>query len=907
MKFESIRTFLLTLLCELDARRLQRLRRELEKYQGDIQDIKDQISVEYKRYSLVKKAEVISKKLPRTFPSQMADSKDFQNLQEIRKFVDDPDCRQRANTDFVKTELKISKRFFDTVESNPLTDEQRRAVVVDEDHNLVVAAAGSGKTSVIVSKACWLIRRELRAPSELLLLAYAKEAQKEMDERIRCHLDEDAGNPLVSTFHALGRKIISEAEGKAPSLSNVAEPARYVDDENTLEQINKNADGRSSESRKKGNPALLILLTEFVHELIQDEKYSKSIMTWFQSYFAPYPDEKEIKNMGEYWDYIRANGVLSLKGEQVKSFEECEIANFLFLNGIKYEYEFPYEYDTGTSKKRQYRPDFYLPEYGAYIEHFALSKSGRTPRFIDQEKYLESRAWKLNLHTEKGTTLIETFSHEKSDGILTENLSEKLRDWGVKMTPIPPSEVFDILNEQKRIDPFTRLIATFLQHYKEGRLSDANIDSRISKLSGPAKARAKAFWNIFKPVFGKYQMHLAARNEIDFHDMINQAVDHVENGRGRKAYHSYRYILVDEFQDISSGQARLLAALLKQSDDAQLFAVGDDWQSIYRFAGADVAIMLGFQERFVGNERIDLSTTFRCAEPIATAATKFILENKDQLRKEVHSSRKSTLPCLNIGFPEPGKPTILEESLQSIAADFTSSSPKSDARASVLILGRYRHLRPDNLNRLAKGYPSLDISYMTIHQSKGREADYVILVGLSSGKYGFPTEIVDDPILDVVLPQPDGHKNAEERRLFYVAVTRAKHQVFLLADSHHPSPFITELLNGEYEVKVFGRSPHAETNCPACVGGRLKSRESEHRTFYGCSNYPYCSYTQNPCPICSTGLPMQADGMHTCNECGENFESCPKCGNGYLLERNGPYGPFLGCSNWPECNCTRNL
>ena len=103
---------------------------------------------------------------------------------------------------------------FDRIEARPLTDEQRKAVVVDERCNLVVAAAGSGKTSVIVAKAGWLVRRGYRKPSELLLLAFARDARNEMEERIRKRLGAVARGVTVRTFHSLGMAIIGEAEGE---------------------------------------------------------------------------------------------------------------------------------------------------------------------------------------------------------------------------------------------------------------------------------------------------------------------------------------------------------------------------------------------------------------------------------------------------------------------------------------------------------------------------------------------------------------------------------------------------------------------------------------------------------------------------------------------------------------------
>ena len=397
----------------------------------------------------------VVEQLPPRWPDELSDTAEVQMLKGIRHVLKDPDHhRSVANKTYVANELVRSREFFDRIEARPLTDEQRKAVVVDEDRNLVVAAAGSGKTSVIVAKAGWLLQKGYRQPSELLLLAFAKDAQKEMEERVRRRLgDEAAAGLTVRTFHSLGMSIIGAAEGKRRALAKVAE-----DDK-----------------------ALFDLLKGIIADLVADPKFSTVMLRWFEDHFAPYKSEHDFQTQGEYWAYVRANEIRSLQGEKVRSFEECEIANFLYLSGVPYKYERSYEHDTATSEKGQYQPDFYLPEAGIYIEHFGLNESGGTASFIDQEKYLQEMEWKRQLLAEHGTILIETFSHEKAAGKLTKNLATKLAEHGVALSPIAPADVFTVLEEQGRIAPFTRLVATFLQHYKGAQLSAEEVVRRAEK------------------------------------------------------------------------------------------------------------------------------------------------------------------------------------------------------------------------------------------------------------------------------------------------------------------------------------------------------------------------------------------------------------------------------------------
>ena len=810
------------------------------------------------------------------WPVALSDTPEIRMLRGILKFLQAPgDARANANQTFVASELVRSREFFDRVESRPLTGEQRKAVVVDESRNLVVAAAGSGKTSVIVAKAGWLVRRMGRKPSELLLLAFARDARKEMEERLRNRLGARVADDMtVCTFHSLGLRIIGEAEGKRPALAETAENDR----------------------------ALFDRLKEIIADLLVNPGLSTLLLEWFRDQFAPYRSAHECRNWSEYHDYIRKFDIRSLKGETVRSFEECEIANFLYLNGVAYEYEAPYERDLATSGKRQYKPDFLLTGHGIYIEHFGIDARGNTAPFIDREQYRQEMEWKRSVHVRYGTVLIETFSHEQANGELLNNLKEKLASHGVTFSPIPREKIFTVLEEQGRIDPFTRLVATFLQHFKGSRLSFADITERIGALGTLwDKARARIFLAVFQPIFERYEEALDASGQIDFHDMINRATDLVEGGRYRS---SFGYILVDEFQDISPARARLLKALLNSSPNIRLFAVGDDWQAIYRFGGSDITVMREFGDYFGAFERIDLATTFRCADRIAAVATDFVLRNPAQIRKTVRTTRKADRPAVYIGLPGEQEISILTEALNRVAEDASRHGGASD----VLLLGRYRHLRPRNMQALQKQYPDLRFTWMTVHRSKGLEADYVLVLGLCLGKYGFPTAIVDDPLLNLALAAPESYSNAEERRLLYVAITRARRQVFLLADGGSPSEFVTELIDDGYDVEVFGRPPEADVPCPRCAGGRLKRRENARsgNVFFGCSNFPLCEYTERACPKCGSGLPVRLGDAHRCRDCGGEIESCPECG-GWLDIRMGSYGRFLGCSNFPDCSYTRNL
>ncbi len=470
---------------------------------------------------LVRDARAAAGGLVARWPDSLSDAPEIRMLRGILEFLEAPEeARSKANEAFVVNELARSRELFDRIEARPLTDEQRKAVVVDEKCNLVVAAAGSGKTSVIVAKAGWLLRRGYRKPSELLMLAFARDARNEMEERIRKRLGAGVAKGVtVQTFHSLGMAIIGEAEGKRPALARSAETDR----------------------------ALFDVLKGIVADLLADGALSETVLEWFQDQFAPYRSAHEFPSWGAYWNYIRRNDIRSLKGDEVRSYEECEIANFLYLHGIAYEYEAPYEHETATVEKRQYKPDFHLPDHGIYIEHFGVDAEGNTAPFVDREKYLEEMAWKRQVHAENGTVLVETFTRERAEGLLIRNLEKKLAAHGVELTPLPREQVFAVLEGQGRIDPLIRVLATFLQHFKGSRLSLEEVGQRARSLDD--EGRAEAFVTVFGPIFERYQETLARAGEIDFHDMINRATEHVEAGRYRSPF---GYIVVFRFSSIAA-------------------------------------------------------------------------------------------------------------------------------------------------------------------------------------------------------------------------------------------------------------------------------------------------------------------------------------------------------------------
>jgi len=796
----------------------------------------------------------------------------------VEQFIANAKTMRSSSIDkFVATQLEQWKDFFDTIESKPLTPEQRLAVVVDEDGTLVLAGAGSGKTSVITAKAAYLAKSGIRKPEEILLLAFAKNAAAEMSERVEAR----SGAPVAAqTFHALAYGIIGTVEGSKPAL------AEHTTDDN----------------------AFLNLIKDILKELVRrNPDISNAVIKWFAHFLVEPGSEWDFKTKHEFYSHLEKQDLRTLQGEKVKSYEELQIANWLYENGIEYEYEPLYEHKVSNEGRRDYSPDFRLTESGVYIEHFGVRRRQlpdgtdhlTTAPFVEREKYLAGMDWKRQVHETHGTTLIETYSYERQEGRLLTALAEKLEPH-ITLAPRAAEDIFDRIVGLNQVDTFSQLLGTFLRKFKGGGYTLEGCAKKSKKMK--FGRRGDAFLSLFQPVFEEYQSRLTGR--IDFEDMVLRAAAYVETGSYRSPY---RHILVDEFQDISQGRAKLVRALKAQHSDCRIFAVGDDWQSIFRFAGSDIHIMRNFGQVFGGtfdgengiHRTVDLGRTFRSVDQIAFAARTFVLKNPAQIQKQIVPAGTATEPALRILLTKKDDKTQkLHEALASL-----SGTPGVSDSPSVLILGRYRYLEP-NMADLRHQHPGLRISFKTIHASKGLEADHVILLNADSGRGGFPSETVDDPLLTLVSPEEEAFEYAEERRVMYVAMTRARRTLTILASNSRPSSFITELQTepGYALLPATEHKPEVH-ECGEC-GGRLLSVEGKDtRTWYRCEHVRYCSNLLPACPACQVSLPRaEKDSTTAVCGCGASYPSCPECEDGWLVDRSGRYGKFLGCVRFPECS-----
>ena len=758
--------------------------------------------------------------------------------------------------------------YFNRVESNPLTESQRDACVIDEDNNLVLAGAGTGKTSTMVGRAGFLVKSGQAQPEQILMLAFANKAAREMQERLDERVDEKG--VVASTFHKLGKDIIASVEKEQPSISPLAQDGAL---------LQKHVDG-------------------WFEALLENPSYKQWVLDYLSYYRYEGANRFDFDTEGEYFEYIQANEIRTLQGEMVKGWGELLIANHLFKLGVTYQYEADYEHKTSGPDYRQYQPDFYLPDCGIYLEHWGIDRDGNTAPSVDKKKYHEGMEWKRKTHEKHGTRLIETYYYEHAH--LLTGLDKKLTQAGVQFNPRSPDEMLDALREFGAIGELTPLLTDLLRRYKSNLPRPDQPWKEIVQGDDLSPVQQQAL-KIVVPIHEKYEAFLNENQHIDFDDMIGKAIAYVQSGR---FVSPWRYILVDEFQDISEPRARLVKALRESVDACSLFCVGDDWQSIYRFTGSDIRFTTEFEAKFGATQITALDKTFRFNNSICDVASRFVLENPEQVKKSLTTHAMVDRPAVSLLREKKARPSDeadFDERVDSVLAHIAAQAEEG---SSVYLLGRFHFNLPNStqMTMLRKRFPTLSIESNTVHGSKGLEADYVVVLGLERGKYGFPSQKTSHSLLDALLPKLDGFTYSEERRLFYVALTRAKQRVYLIGDMANVSEFLVELLKNKYPVELnefetsLAQASADLIPCVKCKTGTLVAVQG--KPFYGCSNYPLCNHTESGCQAC--GNPMQrVDRFKVCLDpgCDSWTPVCPKCGTD-MAQRKGRYGTFWGCKNF---------
>ncbi|MEA4977749.1 MAG: UvrD-helicase domain-containing protein [Methanomassiliicoccaceae archaeon] len=776
-----------------------------------------------------------------------------------------------------------------------LDEEQRAAVLAEDDYCLLIAGAGSGKTTTMAAKVKYLVERCNIDPKDILITSFTNKAVDELKQTVNVKMRINAN---VFTFHAFAFQILREDMEVTPKVES------------------------------KGGKILSDILGNFV---FKDSELLRKLMLFF-SYYMNIPEEAlKCKNLDEYHElktkqefetlksgmkeYVSAieyrcsKNKETLMGEYVNSAQEVAIANFLYLNGIDYEYEKTYPHNIPGARKL-YTPDFFIKQGDneAYLEHFGLSEDLKNDMYSDKtlETYMASIGNKRYIHGKYKTKLLETWSQYNDKRQLIDHLSELLVNNGFVLSPRNPEDVYRRMKEvgkEKYLFPFSKFMFRFIELFKTSNFKLEDFEALKGRTDN---YRTLLFLDLAKEVYAQYQDILESGNKVDFNDMINLAYEDLKEKESKGIKLPYKYIIIDEFQDIAKQRFDFIRQLSKVSD-AKIIAVGDDWQSIYAFAGSKLDIFTKFLDLMGGGRRMNITHTYRNSQELIDVAGAFVQKNINQIPKSLISQKHVEDPVVLRAFDDSNSymvnlADVVTETVGDIVDEFGEQS-------SILIIGRYNYdaFKLANTKKFTKmddgggisceKYPNANITFLTAHKSKGLSFDNVIILNLSEDQYGFPCQIEDDPIMRLLIPPESEIEYAEERRLFYVALTRTRNRAFLTVPLKRPSKFIVEMIHDGYlecpEGMNLNRAEKTRSYCPLC-GFPLKYQRNKN---YGLQLY-----------IC-TNEPELCDFMTNDKDHPYDIKKCLDC-DGYLIVKE-KHSLFYGCTNYREdgkgCNHTEMI
>ncbi len=727
---------------------------------------------------------------------------------------------KEKNDKFINKKLIDYKDYFDHMfidvgEKIQLDEEQRRIILTDDDYCLINAGAGSGKSTTMAAKVKYLVDKMNIKPEEIIMLTFTKKSSEDLDDKVNYLLN--LGIP-VSTFHSLGMKFIKklypypiQVVGENEQKEIICEYMKNIfKDKNKLRQL--------IELFKKFEIKSYIA-KGFIENF---EKFNT-----FEEYFEDYKKRKydDINSKGGIHQYLVnrlsvRNNLYTIRGEKVKSIGEARIANFLYANGIDYFYEKIFE--EKVNEDTTYQPDFTIEYQGKtiYIEYFGLSNCyNENNELIRREyaRYNRTRKIKEKFQENNSNDFIN-LDYQKQDMDIINTLKNELNARNINLVRRSDEEIFDRIldnNLSAEFFKFTNLVIKFIDTFKNMLVDndDYMFEKRISEIkneefsyncyynerSKEAESRIRAL-RFMQEIYHFYQDYLTENHMIDYSDMINLSYRHIiEEVKNKYSELNYKYIIVDEYQDITF-QRFLFVKRLVEFFNAKLISVGDDWQSIYAFAGSRLELFNKFNELFIkSKDDMFLSTTYRYGQELADISSKFILENEEQSRKTIKSIKSLKKPIEFCEYADGEEYSMINE----LVLKLYKENPENE----ILILARTN----DCLNKLVKSeyfqkgvndvlickaQNNAKIEALTMHRSKGLTSDQVIVFGLREKL--FPSKgkishwIFEYFKLDTI---KEHMPFAEERRLFYVALTRTKNKVYLVVPHNNvnKSEFINEL------------------------------------------------------------------------------------------------------------------
>lgn len=682
----------------------------------------------------------------------------------------------------------------------PLDISQKISVITDDTHNLVVAGAGSGKTEVLITRIAYLIERKPDTinPKKILVLAFQNKAAKEVQDRLAKRFGFDV---KIKTFHSFGREIINEVHKN----SDMAVP-QIVDDREQQNLISSIFD----EEKKKN---------QFQNEIVNYmKKYGDSDIYKSKSNF----DKKE-----KYYEYMRNLTYTALDGTKVKSEAEREILNFFIthnLNGkrVKILYESPaewMEYKNDNGETKIPKPDFFFPDYNIYLEHWAIGENGKVPEWFEEKnptkRYKKGMSEKKKKFAQQAKyLLVETthkdFKHENFIQILEDRILHALKERNTE-----EKFEFTLISYEKLVNrvwkecvvsvkklPYD--ISKFVTIAKTHNLTPAEVEQRINnELWSP---KQKQFASMALNIYSIYENKLYSENKIDFSDMINLATKNLKQ-KENLCKNSFEHILVDEYQDISTQRYELISSLMEKNENCKLFCVGDDWQSIMAFSGSNLDFFVDFDKYFDHPATTYLTVNYRSCKSIVDTGSEIIKNNGNaQIKKKTLPENKTVVPVKvyisshTTRFVNNYHSQIAQHCVSTIKDYLQNGYEPQEimilsriAKNPLMITKLQEYSKNKNVPISFETTSQNKIQFMSIHKSKGLQARVVFLLNVVEGLYGFPCERENPDIFEPATKGRKKDKEEEERRLFYVAVTRAKEELIIYSQKDSESKFLDEI------------------------------------------------------------------------------------------------------------------
>jgi len=696
-----------------------------------------------------------------------------------------------------------------------LDSEQAAAVGTTAGDVQVVARAGSGKTRTLVTRAIFLQKHCGVSPRELLLLAFNKKAADEMKERLAKVLGKDL--PHVMTFHALAYALVQP------------EQELLVDDP-SADQL-----GLSRE------------VQEVIDEHIRSREYGDRIrdlmLAHFREDWERIVDGRFQPTLDDFLAHHRALPRESLNGEWVKSFGEKVIANALFEHGVPYRYERNFRWN-GVN----YRPDFTIPigpNGGVVIEYFGLSGDAEYDEMSQEKRafWAERPEWTFLEFSPRDLA-------QNGEGSFIDTLLRKLQNAGVSWRRRSEKEIWQLVG-RRALDRFTAATRTFVSRGRKRNLSLDDLQSMVAAHTACTTAE-RLFLEVGFSVYEGYLTRLATRNKEDFDGLMWRSAALVRAGHTRFVRDKgkeqgdlahLRFVMIDEFQDFSEMFFELISAIRSANPDVRFFCVGDDWQAINGFAGSDLGFFGGFALHFRDTSRRYIGTNYRSPVSVVEAGNA-LMRGRGEEAYAARSDDGAVWLCNLDGFVPSWPEQARHNGDEITPAVLRLSRRFLDGGLDVVMLSRrnglpwYVNYRVDKtrasgelarfLEHVRSHLPEEDrrrVTASTAHRYKGLEQSAVIVLDAVEGSY--PLIHPNWVFLRVFGDSVDRIED-EERRLFYVAVTRARDRLALLTETSRQSPYVGEI---QHQVRLTPLLWADLPPAPSLDGARLEIRVSNSKTY----------------------------------------------------------------------------